>query len=74
MTAILAFFIYYLYGKVEAVKEGLEGQVHSATVAYRIPGKKTFRTTDCPIHNLAMMVPVGYKFEEDFKTTEAPAV
>ncbi len=57
-------------GVVEEVKEGLDGCIRMATVRYTNPGgescgRSSPKLAFCPIHKLAVIVPVGYRFEKD---------
>jgi hypothetical protein len=60
----------YRLGVVEYAKPGEDGKVRTVTIRYTNPSGATgerspFKTTTRPIHKIAVMVPAGYKFEED---------
>ncbi len=57
-------------GIVEEVKEGPDGCIRTATVRYTNPGGDLYNRSSPksavrPIHKLAVIVPVDYRFEED---------
>ncbi len=57
-------------GIVEEVKEGPDGHIRTATVRYTNPGgdprhRSAPKLAVRPIHKLAVIVPVDYRFEED---------
>jgi hypothetical protein len=57
-------------GIVEEVKAGLDGCIRTATVKYINPGGDPYhrsgpKSAVHPIHKLAVIVPVDYRFEED---------
>ena len=56
----------YRLGRVEEVKQGVDGLVRKVSLKYKLPGEKTFRTVDRPIHGIAVIVPV----EEQSNDTE----
>ncbi len=61
----------YRLGKIVEANPGKDGCVRTVRVQYTNPGKSggTIRsppkTTTRPIHKIAVMVPVGYTFEDD---------
>jgi hypothetical protein len=62
-------------GVVEEVKEGPDGCVRTATVRYTNPGGDPCSHSNPklvvrPIHKLAVIVPVDYRFEEDLAGEE----
>ncbi len=62
-------------GIVEEVKEGLDGCIRTATVKYTNPGgdpgsRSNPKLAVRPIHKLANIVPVDYRFEEDLVREE----
>ncbi len=63
-------------GIVEEVKEGPDGHIRTATVKYTNPGgdpqhRSAPKLAVRPIHKLAVIVPVDYRFEEDVATEQA---
>ncbi|MFN9910305.1 MAG: hypothetical protein ACK56F_30035, partial [bacterium] len=63
-------------GIVEEVKEGPDGHIRTATVRYTNPGedprhRSAPKLAVRPIHKLAVIVPVDYRFEEDLATKQA---
>jgi hypothetical protein len=63
-------------GIVEEVKEGSDGHVRTATVRYTNPGgdphhRSAPKLAVRPIHKLAVIVPVDYRFEEDVTREQA---
>ena len=63
-------------GIVEEVKEGPDGHIRTATVRYTNPGgdphhRSAPKLAVRPIHKLAVIVPVDYRFEEDITTEQA---
>ena len=63
-------------GIVEEVKEGPDGRIRTATVRYTNPGgdpqhRSAPKLAVCPIHKLAVIVPVDYRFEEDMIVEQA---
>ena len=57
-------------GIVEEVKAGPDGCIRTATIRYTNPGgdphhRSAPKLAVRPIHKLAVIVPVGYRFEED---------
>ncbi len=63
-------------GIVEEVKEGPDGHIRTATVRYTNPGgdphhRSAPKLAVRPIHKLAVIVPVDYRFEEDVATEQA---
>ncbi len=63
-------------GIVEEVKEGPNGHIRTATVRYTSPGgdphhRSAPKLAVRPIHKLAVIVPVDYRFEEDVATEQA---
>ncbi len=65
-------------GVVEEVKAGPDGHVRTATVRYTNPGggpdhRSAPKQAVRPVHKLAVIVPVDYRFEEDLvKEQEEP--
>ena len=63
-------------GIVEEVKEGPDGHIRTATVRYTNPGgdpqnRSPPKLAVRPIHKLAVIVPAGYRFEEDVTVEQA---
>jgi hypothetical protein len=63
-------------GILEEVKEGPDGHIRTATVRYTNPGgepqhRSAHKLAVRPIHKLAVIVPVDYRFEEDVATEQA---
>ncbi len=65
-------------GIVEEVKEGPDGCIRTATVKYTNPGgggdpyhRSAPKSAVRPIHKLAVIVPVDYRFEEDLAEEQA---
>jgi hypothetical protein len=63
-------------GIVEEVKEGPDGHIRTATVRYTNPGgdpqhRSPPKLAVRPIHKLAVIVPVDYRFEEDAVVEQA---
>jgi hypothetical protein len=63
-------------GIVEEVKEGPDGCIRTATVKYTNPGGDPYNSSSPksavrPIHKLAVIVPVDYRFEEDLVEEQA---
>ncbi len=63
-------------GIVEEVKEGSDGHIRTATVRYTNPGgdpqhRSAPKLAVRPIHKLAVIVPVDYRFEEDVTVEQA---
>jgi hypothetical protein len=63
-------------GVVEEVKTGPDGCIRTATVRYTNPGgdphhRSAPKLAVRPIHKLAVIVPVDYRFEEDLATEQA---
>ena len=63
-------------GIVEEVKEGPDGHIRTATVRYTNPGgdpqhRSAPKLAVRPIHKLAVIVPVDYRFEEDMIVEQA---
>ena len=63
-------------GIVEEVKEGSDGHIRTATVRYTNPGgdpqhRSPPKLAVRPIHKLAVIVPVDYRFEEDMAVEQA---
>jgi len=63
-------------GIVEEVKEGSDGHIRTATVKYTNPGgdpqsRSPPKLAVRPIHKLAVIVPAGYRFEEDVTMEQA---
>ncbi len=61
---------------VEEVKEGPDGCIRTATVRYTNPGgdphqRSAPKLAVRPIHKLAAIVPVDYRFEEDLAAEQA---
>jgi hypothetical protein len=62
-------------GVVEEVKAGPDGCIRTATVRYTNPGgdphhRSAPKLAVRPIHKLAVIVPVDYRFEEDLATEQ----
>ncbi len=55
----------YQRGRIKAVFPGEDGHVRSAEVEYKNPSEKVYRTTTRPIQKLVVLVPVGYRHEDD---------
>ncbi len=60
---------------MEEVKEGPDGHIRTATVRYTNPGgdphhRSAPKLAVRPIHKLAVIVPVDYRFEEDVATEQ----
>jgi hypothetical protein len=63
-------------GIVEEVKEGPDGCIRTATIRYTNPGgdphhRSAPKLAVRPIHKLAVIVPVDYRFEEDLAMEQA---
>jgi hypothetical protein len=63
-------------GIVEEVKEGPDGHIRTATIRYTNPGGDPYHRSAPklavrPIHKLAVIVPVDYRFEEDLSKEQA---
>ncbi len=61
--------VYHL-GKVESVKTGEDGHVRTVFIQYTNPGRNPqerspMKVTTRPIHKIAVIVPVDYRFEDD---------
>ncbi len=61
--------VYHL-GKVESVKTGEDGHVRTVSIQYTNPGRNPqerspMKVTTRPIHKIAVIVPVDYRFEDD---------
>ena len=48
----------YRLGRVVTVHPGKDGLVRRVTLKYRLPGEKTFRTVERPVHGVSVIVPV----------------
>jgi hypothetical protein len=48
----------YKHARVIKVHVGIDGQVRSADIEYRLPGETRYRTTTRPIHKLVLIIPV----------------
>jgi hypothetical protein len=62
----------YRMGIVDSVKPGEDGHVRTVNIRYTNPGKTPEersppKITTRPIHKVAVIVPVGYVFEDDHK-------
>jgi hypothetical protein len=60
----------YRLGVIDGVKTGEDGHVRTVNIRYTNPGKiagtrSPPKTTTRPIHKIAVLVPVGYRFDED---------
>jgi hypothetical protein len=60
----------YHLGKVESVKTGEDGHVRTVSIQYTNPGRipqerSPVKVTTRPIHKIAVIVPVDYRFEDD---------
>jgi hypothetical protein len=65
-----------IMGIVEEVKEGPDGCIRTATVKYTNPGGDPYsrlspKSAVRPIHKLAVIMPVDYRFEEDLVEEQA---
>jgi hypothetical protein len=63
----------YRMGVVDSVKPGEDGHVRTVSIKYTNPGKTPEersppKFTTRPIHKVAVIVPVGYVFEDDHRT------
>ncbi len=63
-------------GIVEEVKAGPDVCIRTATMKYTNPGGDPYhlsapKSAVCPIHKLAVIVPVDYRFEEDLAKEQA---
>ncbi len=61
--------VYHL-GKVDSVKTGKDGHVRTVSIQYTNPGRNPqerspMKVTTRPIHKIAVIVPVDYRFEDD---------
>jgi hypothetical protein len=61
--------VYHL-GKVDSVKTGEDGHVRTVSIQYTNPGRNPqerspMKVTTRPIHKIAVIVPVDYRFEDD---------
>jgi hypothetical protein len=61
--------VYHL-GKEESVKTGEDGHVRTVSIQYTNPGRdpqerSPMKVTTRPIHKIAIIVPVYYRFEDD---------
>jgi hypothetical protein len=72
----------YRMGVVDSVKPGVDGHVRTVNIRYTNPGKTPEersppKFTTRPIHKVAVIVPVGYVFEDDRRAeprgVESPA-
>ena len=54
----------YRLARVQKVHEGSDGRVRRAVVEYKLSGQSPFRTTERAIHNLCVIVPVDWSYEE----------
>jgi hypothetical protein len=60
----------YRLGVIEEAKKGEDGHVRTVVIRYANPGRtpqerSTAKTTTRPIHKIAVLVPIGYVFEDD---------
>jgi hypothetical protein len=60
-------------GIVDSVKPGEDGHVRTVNIRYTNPGKEPGersppKITTRPIHKIAVIVPVDYVFEDDFRS------
>jgi hypothetical protein len=64
----------YKHARVVKLHVGIDGQVRSADIEYRLPGETVYRTTTRPIHKLVMIIPVEEQTagssEEETRITE----
>ncbi len=68
----------YRMGVVDSVKPGEDGHVRTVSIKYTNPGKTPEersppKFTTRPIHKVAVIVPVGYVFEDDHGTKSGRA-
>ncbi len=68
----------YRMGVVDSVKPGEDGHVRTVSIKYTNPGKTPEersppKFTTRPIHKVAVIVPVGYVFEDDYGTESGRA-